>query len=235
MNHKIIKIKGVLLIILIFLLTLSLFSCEKDKKEVIITGESTVYVGSKIYLQADTKNVEGEVTWISSDESIATVSDGEVIGLKAGLVTITAKVEEVKGEIEIEVMEVVKEDVTLFCGINIINDEMVVHKKVELAIAEREAGYIINNYDPYDYNKISVLMSFYKKAYRIIGLVVALLGIVLLPFLPYLISGANNFDMNTIYIIYVLYLINTVSTYFISYKETLITANQKKYLLVKIE
>ncbi len=161
MNNLIRKIKGVLLLILICLLTLSLFSCGEEKnKEIIITGESTVYVGEKITLKAEMKNVEGEIVWESSDAGIATVSSGEVTGIRKGTVTISAKVDEIKGEIEIEVMEKVKEDVTLFCGTNIINDEIIVHKKVELALVERESGYIDTNYDPYDYNEVNVYAIF---------------------------------------------------------------------------
>ena len=146
--------------ILIFLVTLSLFSCGKNQKEIVITGESTVYVGEKITLSATTKNTTSEVTWESSDEGIATVSSGEVTGVRVGSVKITAKVDDIKDEIEIEVMEKVREDVTLFCGTNIINDEIIVHKKVELALAEREANYISTNFDPYDYNEINVYAEF---------------------------------------------------------------------------
>ena len=75
-------------------------------------------------------------------------------------------------------------------------------------------------------------MSFYKKAYRIIGFTVAILGVILIPFLRYLIKDIGS--IQNVYVIYVLYLANTVSSYFISYKETLINADQKNYKLVGI-
>lgn len=106
-----------------------------------------------------------------------------------------------------------------------------------LSIAELGMGTAINFslYEPLakkDKYKISSLMSFYRKAYRTIGFVVAILGILLIPFLKYLITDINS--IKDVYIIYLLYLANTVSTYFISYKETLINADQKNYKLTKI-
>ena len=86
-----------------------------------------------------------------------------------------------------------------------------------------------------DYEKINSLMGFYKKTYRIVGIIIAIIGVMLLPILKYLINGYENLEVIDIYIIYLLYLLNTVSTYFISYKETLITADQKRYMLVKVE
>lgn len=107
-----------------------------------------------------------------------------------------------------------------------------------LSLAELGVGTAINFslYEPIaknDEKKIGILMSFYKKIYRIIGTTVGILGIALIPFLKYLINGIEQ--INNVLIIYSLYLINTVSTYFISYKETLINADQKKYKLATIE
>ena len=84
-----------------------------------------------------------------------------------------------------------------------------------------------------DNKNISALMSFYRKAYKSIGFVILCIGIILLPFLKYIISDINTIE--NIYWIYLLFLINTVSIYFISYKETLIIADQKKYKLTVIE
>jgi len=54
----------------------------------------------------------------------------------------------------------------------------------------------------------------------------------LIPFLKFIL--AENANVEDIYLIYFIYLINTVSTYFISYKEVLIIADQKNYKLTKI-
>lgn len=80
--------------------------------------------------------------------------------------------------------------------------------------------------------QISALMSFYKKVYNIVGCVIAVGGCILYLFLDKLIPEYK--DLPNISIIYFLYLINTVSTYFVAYKEILITADQKYYKLTKI-
>lgn len=83
-----------------------------------------------------------------------------------------------------------------------------------------------------DEKQISALMTFYKKCYFIIGIVIAIIGIVIFFFLRFIIDEYDSIPK--LNIIYLLYLINTVSTYFISYKEILITADQKAYKLTKI-
>lgn len=107
-----------------------------------------------------------------------------------------------------------------------------------LSLAELGVGTAINFslYKPLAQNnqkKIDALMSFYKKAYRIIGLIIIVVGIIIVPFLGFFIKNIN--EIKDVYLIYFLYLFNTASTYFISYKETLINADQKKYKLYKIE
>lgn len=83
-----------------------------------------------------------------------------------------------------------------------------------------------------DSKKISILMSFYKKAYRIIGTLIFTIGIIIMFFLKYLIKDGHNIEY--LNLIYVLFLLNTVSSYFLSYKQTLLKADQKKYKLTKI-
>lgn len=105
-----------------------------------------------------------------------------------------------------------------------------------LSIAELGVGTAINYalYDPLarkDYTKVSVILGLFKKIYKIVGMIIAAVGLILVPFLPTLMKG--NTVPNTL-IIYLLYLFNTVSMYFISYKDTLITADQKYYKLARI-
>lgn len=67
---------------------------EIDVSRVVITGKNTVKVGQEIQLVAvvlPNNATNKNVTWVSSNESIATVdSTGKVIGKKEGSVTITA-------------------------------------------------------------------------------------------------------------------------------------------------
>lgn len=86
-----------------------------------------------------------------------------------------------------------------------------------------------------DVDRIEKLLNFYKKVYRIIALIIATGGAILIPFLPYIIKGADGFTINEIRTYYVLYLFNTVISYFVIYKFSYINALQKNYIQTNIE
>lgn len=80
-----------------------------------------------------------------------------------------------------------------------------------------------------DTEKLRTLMAFYRKAYRMIGAAVAALGCALAPFLPRLIRDFP--DLPHIYLIYFLFVANSALSYFFVYKQSLILADQKRYLI----
>lgn len=85
-----------------------------------------------------------------------------------------------------------------------------------------------------DEHRVRVLMKFYKQAYRCIGLVIMLLGIALIPSLPYLIKDYDNLAVLKIdaSAVFVLYLLQSVSSYlFFAYKSSIIKTAQKSYYL----
>ncbi len=85
-----------------------------------------------------------------------------------------------------------------------------------------------------DEDKICKLMNLYKLYYRIIGIVICVLGIIVSPFLKYIIKSDVPQDIN-IYILYFLNLALTVSSYWLfSYKSSLLYAFQKRYIESKI-
>ncbi len=81
--------------------------------------------------------------------------------------------------------------------------------------------------------KIRELMNFYKRAYTVIGISVVIIGLLILPFLKYLIKSPPLISEN-LYIIYLLYLTNSASSYFFIYKRSLIIADQKEYISIII-
>lgn len=108
-----------------------------------------------------------------------------------------------------------------------------------LSLAELGVGsaIIFKLYEPIsknDIHRISVLMNFYKKAYWLIGIIVAILGIMLVPILPMLINDYDKLatlGINAVFI-YLLYLLQSVSSYmFFAYKSAIIKANQKEYMV----
>lgn len=76
--------------------------------------------------------------------------------------------------------------------------------------------------------KIQSLMEFYKRAYQTIGFVVLVFGLGLLPFLPFVLGSLP--EIPNINLIYSLYVFHSSISYFLSYKRTLLIADQKKYL-----
>lgn len=83
-----------------------------------------------------------------------------------------------------------------------------------------------------DIEKIKSLMKVFKSAYRVVAIVVAVLGLVVLPFLDILVSDAEGIKHIKFY--YLFFLFNTVSTYFVSYKYSLVNADQKNYVITNI-
>lgn len=78
-----------------------------------------------------------------------------------------------------------------------------------------------------DGDMICALMKLYKIYYRIIGLIVLIAGIIIMPFVPKLISGAVPDGIN-IYILYALNLAATVISYWLfAYKNSLLAAHQR--------
>lgn len=85
-----------------------------------------------------------------------------------------------------------------------------------------------------DTEKICALMKLYRTYYRIIGLVIALIGVGLIPWLPSLVEGDIPADMN-LKILYLLNLAATVFSYWLfSYKNCLLTAHQRTDVNSKI-
>ncbi|SDB66452.1 lipopolysaccharide biosynthesis protein [Butyrivibrio sp. INlla16] len=86
-----------------------------------------------------------------------------------------------------------------------------------------------------DHSKVCALMALYRLYYRIIGLVIAGIGIALIPFIPALIKGDVPPDIN----IYVLYLLNlgaTVLSYWLfAYKNSILSAHQREDVVSKVK
>lgn len=81
-----------------------------------------------------------------------------------------------------------------------------------------------------DEKKIASLVRLYGKAYCIIGLVIGGAGLCVLPFLD-LIIGEQPAIAESIHLIYLIYLFNVASSYFFTYRSTLLVAAQKNYLV----
>lgn len=79
-----------------------------------------------------------------------------------------------------------------------------------------------------DNTKVSALMCLYRKAYTTIGIVVAILGLTITPFLGYLVDEMP--DIPYIHLIFMMFVLNSAISYFFSYKRSLIIADQNRYI-----
>lgn len=78
--------------------------------------------------------------------------------------------------------------------------------------------------------KLASYMHSYRKAYRIIGITVAGMGLAALPFLRLIIGERHDIQEN-IYLIYGMSLFPTVVGYFFSYRVSLLIAHQRQYIV----
>lgn len=104
-----------------------------------------------------------------------------------------------------------------------------------LSLAELGIGSAITYalYKPLAENdeaKIASIMNYYRKAYMSIGCFVAVAGLALMPFLELIITNPPAIK-ESIYLLYVLYLANTAISYFFSYRQALLTAAQRQYIV----
>ena len=81
-----------------------------------------------------------------------------------------------------------------------------------------------------DQDRVCALLNLYRMAYRIIGTVILIVGLLLTPVLPLLIEGHIPSDLN-LYFLYYIFLGNTVIGYWMfAYKKSLLSAHQREDL-----
>lgn len=104
-----------------------------------------------------------------------------------------------------------------------------------LSLAELGVGSAIGYalYKPLaenDEEKIASLMKVYATAYRTIGILIAVVGLALMPFIDLIIQEQPNIS-ESIYLLYAINLFNTASSYFFSYRTSLLIAAQRNYIV----
>ena len=104
-----------------------------------------------------------------------------------------------------------------------------------LGIVELGMGsaIIYNMYKPIaenDHEKIKSLMQFYKKSYRIITLIISIIGIMIIPFIKYIVDIESVTVGINVYLVYILFLLETICSYILSYKRSMLYADQKEYI-----
>ncbi|MBR6208194.1 MAG: lipopolysaccharide biosynthesis protein [Oscillospiraceae bacterium] len=134
--------------------------------------------------------------------------------------------------------------VTRTCLVRILGIEAValngLFTQVIAAISLAEMGtgtaIVYNLYKPLaegDHEKVSQLMNLFRTAYWIIGAATMVIGIILIPWLPYLITDLPN-DISYIRIVYLMFVFQSAVSYLFSYKISLMQADQNGYIYTRI-
>jgi len=122
-----------------------------------------------------------------------------------------------------------------YLGVNALMQSVITMLSLtELGIS---AAIGFNLYKPLAENNIPMiksLMKFYKNVYRIVAVTIMGLGLILVPFIQVFANDIKVIGKTELRLIFLLYLIDTASSYLMSYKTTLVDADQKKYRLVII-
>lgn len=122
-----------------------------------------------------------------------------------------------------------------YLGLNSVFTEILTALQlVELGVGPAIAYSLYKPLAKKDTEKVKALMDLYKKAYRIIGLIVLLIGVSFTPFYGFFINEIPE-NIEHINIIYLIFVFNTAISYFYSYCRTLLVSDQKKYLDMIIE
>ena len=103
-----------------------------------------------------------------------------------------------------------------------------------LSVAELGLGttIIYKLYQPIakkDNQKIKSWLNFYKSCYRIIAFIILIVGISIIPLVP-IIVGKTSIHEN-ISFLYIIALLDTVMSYLMTYKRSLLYADQKNYII----
>ncbi len=106
-----------------------------------------------------------------------------------------------------------------------------------LSLAELGFGsaIVLHLYKPVaenDQKKIAALVNLYEKVYRAAAGIVLVLGVVLLPFLQYLVKTDDNIENLRLY--FFLYVLKAALSYLYSYRSVVIGVNQDSYVSTNI-
>lgn len=87
-----------------------------------------------------------------------------------------------------------------------------------------------------NHGKIKSLLNFFGKLYKGVALLTIILGVILIPFLSYLVDMEDmSFDQHYLVIVYLLFIINTSVSYIFVQKKLFLTADQKNYIANTIQ
>lgn len=116
-------------------------------------------------------------------------------------------------------------------GMNgVISNVIAILSVSELGIASAVVYHLYKALADHEEETIASLMNLYRRAYYIFAAVITVLGLCILPFI-HLFLRENSFSLSYIRLIYILWLVRTVLSYLLSYKRSILIADQKEYIV----
>ena len=100
----------------------------------------------------------------------------------------------------------------------------------ELGIASAVIYHLYRALAEQNEEQIAGLMKLYRKAYGFFAAFISVIGLCILPFV-HLFLNENSFSLRYVRVVYLLWLIRTVLSYLLSYKRSLLIADQKEYVV----
>ncbi len=116
----------------------------------------------------------------------------------------------------------------------LFTDILTVLSFAELGIGTAIATALYSPLHDRNEEQIRKIMAFYKVAYRYIAVFVLVVGVIVTPFLKYLINDVPNITED-IHVIFLFYIVKSAASYLLIYKTTLLIADQRQFQIKGIE
>ena len=100
---------------------------------------------------------------------------------------------------------------------------------IELGLGSAIIYHLYRPLADHNVERVKSLLHFYKIGYRIVAAIVLAIGLLLMPFLPAIIGEVSI--PNNIAAVYALFLTDVVFSYLLTYKRSILYADQKNYLI----
>lgn len=99
---------------------------------------------------------------------------------------------------------------------------------LELGVASSIGYSLYKPLEEENYGEVKAIMQLFSRLYRYIGIAVAVIGLVLIPFLPFFVK--TTIDQSYVVTVYLIFLLDAVLSYFLAYRRTIIVSAQKDYI-----
>lgn len=117
-----------------------------------------------------------------------------------------------------------------YLGISgLFNDILSVLQLSELGIGTAMLAALYRPAAEKDEDRVQRILNYYRRLYIAVATLIAIAGLMIMPFLPVLVKGLDG--VGHPYIYYLLFLLDTVLSYFCTWKNSLFYVYQKQYVL----